>query len=141
MFVAPTYRLVVINFNFYGHQPRMFLLNYHSKAVQVIHSNHLYGSMFTIKNIVYMSSFPYEDIDSCHSFEGGVCVEQIKIFLLKENGISNSSLSLIQELEDPNLRHFIESKSNHVMALPFQTSQSRLRHYKHFSYKSFLNAY
>ena len=141
MFVAPTYRLVVINFNLYGHQPRMFLLNYHSKAVQVIHSNHFYGSMFTIKNIVYMSSFPYEDTDSCHSFEGGVCVEQIKIFLLKENGISNYSLSLIQELEDPNLRHFIESKSNHVMALPFQTSQSRLRHYKHFSYKSFLNAY
>ena len=141
MFVAPTYRLVVINFNFYGHQPRMFLLNYHSKAVQVIHSNHLYGSMFTFKNIVYMSSFPYEDTDSCHSFEGGVCVEQIKIFLLKENGISNYSLSLIQELEDPNLRHFIESKYNHVMALPFQTSQSRLRHYKHFSYKSFLNAY
>ena len=119
---------------------KIYLLNYHSKAVQVIH-NHPLGSMFTIKNTVYMSSFPYEDIDSCHSFEGGVCVEQIKIFLLKENGISNYSLSLIQELEDPNLRHFIESKSNHVMALPFQTSQSRLRHYKHFSYKSFLNAY
>ena len=141
MFVAPTYRLVVINFNLNGHQPQMFLLNYHSKAVQSIHSNHFFGLMFTIKNIVYMSSFPYEDTDSCHSFEGGVCVEQIKIFLLKENGISNYSLSLIQELEDPNLRHFIESKYNHVMALPFQTSQSRLRHYKHFSYKSFLNAY
>ena len=134
MFVAPTYRLVVINFNFYGHQPRMFLLNYHSKAVQVIHSNHFYGSMFTIKNIVYMSLFPYEDTDSCHSFEGGVCVEQIKIFLLKENGISNYSFSLIQELEDPNLRDFISDNPT-MMALPFQTSQSRLRHYKSVSIK------
>ena len=107
---------------------KIYLLDYHSKAVQVIHSNHFFGSMFTIKNIVYMSSFPYEDTDSCHSFEGGVCVGQIKIFLLKENGISNYSLSLIQELEDPNLGHFIEF--NHMMALPFQTSQSRLRHYK-----------
>ena len=139
MSVSPTYRLVVINFNLNGHQHQMFLLNYHSKAVQVIHSNHFFGSMFTIKNIVYMSSFPYEDTDSCHSFEGGVCVGQIKIFLLKENGISNYSVNLIQELEDPNLGHFIEF--NHMMALPFQTSQSRLRHYKHFSYKSFLNAY
>ena len=132
MFVAPTYRLVVINFNFYGHQPRMFLLNYHSKAVQVIHSNHFYGSMFTIKNIVYMSSFPYEATDSCHSFEFGECVEQIKIFLLIENGTSNYSLSLIQELEDPNLRNFIslERATPSMMALPFQTSQYRLRHYK-----------
>ena len=81
MFVAPTYRLVVINFNLYGHQPRMFLLNYHSKAIQVIH-NHFFGSMFTIKNIVYMSSFPYEDTDSCHSFEGGVCVGQIMVICL-----------------------------------------------------------
>ena len=132
MFVAATYRLVVINFNFYGYQLRMFLLNYHSKAVQVIHSNHFYGSIFTIKNIVYMSSFPYEDIDSCHSFEGGVCVEQIKIFLLIENGTSNYSLSLIQELEDPNLKNFIskERATPSMMALPFQTSQYRLRHYK-----------
>ena len=145
MFVAPTYRLVVINFNFYGHQPRMFLLNYHSKAVQVIHSNHLYGSMFTIKNIVYMSSFPYEAYepyeDSCGSVLYPECFwinvidhEQLKLFILEENGISNYSFSLIQELEDPTLRDFI-SYNPTMMTLPFQTSQSRLRHYKSVSIK------
>ena len=129
--------MVVINFNLYGFDPyefgygKIYLLNYHSKAVQVIH-NHHFGSMFTIKNTVYMSSFPYEATDSCHSFLLGECVEQIKIFLLIENGTSNYSLSLIQELEDPNLRNFIskERATPSMMALPFQTSQYRLRHYK-----------
>ena len=131
--------MVVINLylpNLYGFDHelgygKIYLLNYHSKAVQVIH-NHPFESMFTIKNTVYMSSFPYEATDSCHSFEGGVCVEQIKIFLLIENGTSNYSLSLIQELEDPNLRNFIslERATPSMMALPFQTFQYRLRHYK-----------
>ena len=150
MHVAPTYRMVVINFNYesryynggmqvHSDYPltgwvkfhKMFLLNYHSKDVQVIHTDH-FGSLFTIRNIVYMSSFPYEATDSCHSFLFGQCVEQIKIFLLLENGTSNYSLSLIQELEDPNLRNFIslERKTPSMMALPFQTSQYRLRHYK-----------
>ena len=129
--------MVVINLDLYGFDPyelgygKIYLLNYHSKAVQVIH-NHPFGSMFTIKNTVYMSSFPYEATDSCHSFLFGECVEQIKIFLLIENGTSNYSLSLIQELEDPNLKNFIskERATPSMMALPFQTSQYRLRHYK-----------
>ena len=130
--------MVLIRMN--SEMEKFYLLNYHSKAVQVIH-NHHFGSMFTIKNIAYISTFPYEYAESCYSFFKGECVEQIKIFLLKENGISNYSVNLIQELEDPNLGHFIEF--NQMMALPFQTSQSRLRHYKskHFSYKSFLIAY
>ena len=130
---------------------KMFLLNYHSKDVQVIHADH-FGSLFTIKNIVYMLSFHYEAtrnprqrlrrllyaseaIDSCDSVLHHTCFwinvvehEQLKIFLLKENGISNYSFSLIQELEDPNLNDFI-SYNPTMMALPFQTSQSRLRHY------------
>ena len=126
--------MVVINLDLYGFDPyefgngKIYLLNYHSKAVQVIH-NHPFGPMFTIKNTVYMSSFPYESTESCHSFFKGECIEQIKIFLLIQNGTSNYSLSLVQELEDPNLRNFI-SLNPTMMALPFQTSQSRLRHYK-----------
>ena len=139
MHVSPAYRMVVINFNLYGSKSngfdfeygKMYLLNYLSKAVQVIH-NHHFGSMFTIKNTVYMSTYPFEATDSCHSFFKGECVEQIKIFLLIQNGTSNYSLSLVQELEDPNLRNFISLNQygNNMMALPFQTSQSRLRHYK-----------
>ena len=129
--------MVVINLDLYGFDPyefgngKIYLLNYHSKAVQVIH-NHPFGPMFTIKNTVYMSSFPYESTESCHSFFKGECIEQIKIFLLIQNGTSNYSLSLVQELEDPNLRNFIsiERATPTMMALPFQTSQSRLRHYK-----------
>ena len=129
--------MVVINLDLYGFDPyefgngKIYLLNYHSKAVQVIH-NHPFGPMFTIKNTVYMSSFPYESTESCHSFFKGECIEQIKIFLLIQNGTSNYSLSLVQELEDPNLRNFISLNQygNNMMALPFQTSQSRLRHYK-----------
>ena len=160
MHVAPTYRMVVINFNYesrYTGVPytggaqsvhpqtgwmkfhKMYLLNYHSKDVQVIHTDH-FGSLFTIKNIVYMSSFPYEAYepyeDSCDSVLYPECFginvvnhEQLKLFLLEENGISNYSFSLIQELEDPNLGLFISNNPT-MMALPFQTSQSRLRHYK-----------
>ena len=126
--------MVVINLDLYGFDPyefgngKIYLLNYHSKAVQVIH-NHPFGPMFTIKNTVYMSSFPYESTESCHSFFKGECIEQIKIFLLIQNGTSNYSLSLVQELEDPNLRNFISLNQygNNMMALPFQTSQSRSR--------------
>ena len=151
MHVSPAYRMVVINFNLYGSKSngfdfeygKMYLLNYHSKDVQVIHTDH-FGSLFTIKNIVYMSSFPYEAYepyeDSCDSVLYPECFwinvdhEKLKIFLLEENGTLNYSFSLIQELEDPNLRDFISDNPT-MMALPFQTSQSRLRHYKSVSIK------
>ena len=152
MHVTPTYRMVVINFNYESRYysggansdhpqtgwmkfHKMFLLNYHSKDVQVIHTDH-FGSLFTIKNIVYMSSFPYEATDSCDSVLYPECFwinvvnhKQLKLFILEENGISNYSFNLIQELEDPNLGLFISNNPT-MMALPFQTSQSRLRHYK-----------
>ena len=128
--------MVVINLNGYGYGAlinRMYLLDYDSKEVQIMHTEELYEpktfrfqSVFTLKNIVYMPSFPAEATDSCHSFFSGKCVEKIQIFSLIENGTSNYSLSLIQELEDTNLRHFI-SVNTSMMALPFQTSHLQLR--------------
>ena len=128
-------RMVVINFNSYGwitelSKFKMHLLDYHSKEVHEVGDVFPFQSMFTLKNIVYIPSFPFEATDSCHSFYSGKCVEKIQIFSLIENGTSNYSLSMIQELEDPNLKHFISRNPSMMMALPFQTSHSQLRHYK-----------
>ena len=126
-------RMVIINFNnFYGYEItskfKMYLLDYHSKEVHEVGDVFPFQSMllFTLKNIVYIPLLPSEATDSCHSFYSGKCVEKIQIFSLIENGTSNYSLSLIQELEDTNLRHFI-SVNPSMMALPFQTSHSQLR--------------
>ena len=128
--------MVIINFNsFYGYEIqdlskfKMYLLDYHSKEVHEVGDVFPFQSMFTLKNVIYIPLFPSEATDSCHSFYFGECVEKIQIFSLIENGTSNYSLSLIQELEDPNLKHFI-SRNPSMMALPFQTSHSQLRHYK-----------
>ena len=118
--------MVVINFNGYDYDydggiNRMYLLDYHSKEVQIMHTEkeeYRFQSMFTLKNIVYVPSFP------------GEFVEQIQLFTLIENGTSNYSVSLFQTLEDQNLEHYIPNGKRMMMALPFQTSQSRLRHYK-----------
>ena len=119
--------MVVINFHGnHGIANKMYLLDYQSKEVHEVGDVFPFQSMFTLKNIVYIPSFPFEDTDSCHSFYSGKCVEKIQIFSLIENGTSNYSLSLIQELEDTNLRHFI-SVNPSMMALPFQTSHSQLR--------------
>ena len=129
-------RMVVINFNsFYGYgitglsKFKMHLLDYHSKEVHEVGDVFPFQSMFTLKNVIYIPLFPSEATDSCHSFYTGECVEKIQIFSLIENGTSNYSLSLMQELEDPNLKHFI-ARNPSMMALPFQTSHSQLRHYK-----------
>ena len=126
-------RMVIINFNsFYGYEIqdlskfKMYLLDYHSKEVHEVGDVFPFQSMFTLKNVIYIPLFPSEATDSCHSFYTGECVEKIQIFSLIENGTSNYSLSLIQELEDTNLRHFI-SVNPSMMALPFQTSHSQLR--------------
>ena len=132
--------MVVSNLNGYGYGAlinRMYLLDYDSKEVQIMHTEELYEpktfrfqSVFTLKNIVYMPSFPAEATDSCHHLESGKCVEQIQIFTLIENGTSNYSVGLFQIVEDQNLKHYIGKGKKMMMALPFQTSQSRLRHYK-----------
>ena len=129
--------MVVVQFNEwhgYEYTRLWYLLDYHARQVQLIQQQNVFDPqppqpMFTLQKIVYMASFLHEDADECHDFEGGVCVNKIQISSLIENGTLNHTFAPVQTLHDENLKHFI-SKNPKMISLPFQTSHSRLRHYK-----------
>ena len=128
--------MAVIQFKGYGiwvYAKKWYLSDYRTRQVQLIQQENEFGPqsqpMFTLHNIVYMASFSHEYAGECHDFYGAVCVNKIQISSLIQNGTLNHTFAPVQTLHDENLKHFI-SRHPKMISLPFQTSHSRLRHYK-----------